>query len=113
MQRNLCPKCRKHPVAINYYRKEQVHYRSLCTPCIHKTKKVLPKVASWIKSGYKKSNKCDRCGFKFKLIEQSEVHYVDGNPDNSNWLNLKTICANCRLEVAKNKWRPSSISPDF
>jgi Zn ribbon nucleic-acid-binding protein len=113
MERNQCPQCQKRLVAINYYRNNRTHYRSLCTPCIHKNKQKQVKVPSWVRSGYKKALKCDRCGFKFKLADQSSVYYVDGNIDNNNWLNLKTICANCRIEVAKSRWRPSNLTADF
>lgn len=111
MIRSTCPKCHKHPVAINYYRKEKVHYRTMCTPCLHKKKKFV--APGWFKSGYKKTKACDRCGFKFKLAEQGHVYYIDGNINNNNWVNLKTICLNCQVEVAKTRWKPSTLTPDF
>jgi len=70
-------------------------------------------VPSWIKSGYKLSTRCDRCGFKFKTREQSNVYYIDGNVNNANWVNLKTICLNCQQEVGDSRWRPSALKPDF
>lgn len=113
MQRKICPICRNHPVALNYYRKEKAYYRTACTSCIHKKRKPIPEVPGWIRSGYKKRDKCDKCGFKFKLGEQSHVYYIDGNLYNNNWNNLKTICLNCQPEVVKTKWRPSNLIPDF
>lgn len=113
MQRKVCPICRLHPVALNYYRKNKAYFRTACTGCIHKKRKPLPDVASWVRAGYKKSDRCDRCGFKFKLPEQSNVYYVDGNLANGNWLNLKTICLNCQQEITKTRWKPSDLRPDF
>lgn len=71
--------------------------------------------AAWIKSGYTKKEKCEKCGFKFKFLDQSSVYHVDGNIENSDWLNLKTICANCTIELAHSKtgWRSPKITPDF
>lgn len=113
VMRTKCPVCEVRLVAINYYRKGQVHYRTKCTPCIH-TKKVPTKpVPGWLRSGYKKKEKCDRCAFKFKLNEQSEVYYVDGNIQNNHWANLKTVCLNCQQEISKTRWRPSDIKPDL
>lgn len=112
MQRATCPICKTNPVAINYRRGQRVYYRSLCTPCIHKRRSV-PQIASWIKSGYKKSDRCDRCQFRFKMSDQSDVYYIDGNTNNNHWANLRTICRNCQIEVAHTRWRPSNLRPDF
>ena len=113
MERKLCPICRKHQVAINYYRKGVAHYRSACTPCIHQKRKLPAKIPGWVKAGYRKPDKCDRCSFKFKLISQAKVYYMDGNTTNNHWANLKTICLNCQIEIAKTSWRPSELQPDF
>lgn len=113
MSRKICPICGSHPVALNYYRQGRAYYRTACTGCIHRRRRLTPEVPSWIKSGYKKKDKCDRCQFKFKLNEQSNVYYIDGNVKNNNWNNLKTICLNCRQEVSKTRWKPSSLTPDF
>jgi len=113
MERDICPICKLNPVAINYYRGERVYYRSACTPCIHHKRRIAVPVAGWIKSGYQKSERCDRCSFKFKLVTQSRVFHVDGNVKNCHWANLRTICLNCSSEVAKTSWRPSDLQPDF
>jgi len=113
MERKLCPICKKNPQAINYYRGDKVYFRSACTPCINQKRKPIIQVPGWVKSGYKKHEKCDRCSFKFKLNDQSKVFYVDGNTNNNHWANLRTICLNCTSEVAKTSWRPSPIQPDF
>ena len=113
MERLVCPICNQHPVAINYYRKGRVYYRRACTPCIHRRRRPQVEVPGWVRSGYKKRDQCDRCAFRFKLAEQSGVYYVDGNTANNHWTNLKTICLNCQKEVAKTRWRPSTLQPDF
>lgn len=113
MTREVCPRCNKNLQAINYHRGEKTYYRSLCTPCIHRKKISIKKVPGWARAGYKKSTKCDRCAFIFKLPDQSQVYYVDGNTNNNNWLNLRTICLNCSREVVKTKWRPGELRPDL
>lgn len=70
---------------------------------------------AWARSGYKKKPHCEKCGFKAKVPDQLNVFCVDGNLKNNNWTNLKTICANCTIEVAKSKlpWKASPVVPDF
>jgi len=109
MQRELCPICRKNPRAINYYRGGRVYFRRACTPCIHQRRPFPGLVPGWLKSGYKKRSQCERCQFQFRLSEQSSVYYLDGNVNNNHWSNLRTICANCRYEVANSQWRPSPL----
>ena len=55
------------------------------------------------------------CNFKAKTLKQLFVYYVDGNLRNNNWLNLKTVCANCRIEIAGTRlpWKAAPIVPDF
>ncbi len=113
MQRAQCPVCNRNPVAINYRRGDKVYYRSKCTPCIHQKRQLPAPVPGWLRSGYPKKDRCDRCGFKFKLSEQSDVYYIDGDVTNNHWANLRTICRNCQSEVAKSRWRPGTIQPDF
>jgi hypothetical protein len=115
LKRDLCPVCRNNPVAINYIRDGVTHYRNSCTSCIRKKKKLKPEAPAWFKGGYKKKPQCERCGFKMKHAEQSNVFYVDGNLKNNNWLNLKTVCLNCQQEVYKSRlsWKAGPIVPDF
>lgn len=100
-------------MAINYYRHGRTYFRTACTPCIHQKRQLPPEVPGWVKAGYKKRDKCDRCAFRFKLSEQSNVYYSDGNTSNNNWANLKTICLNCQSEIAGTNWKPATIQPDF
>lgn len=115
--RKICPVCTKHPVAVNYKDKNGiVHYRRLCTSCIHSKKKLKPPVPLWYKAGYRKKPSCEKCGFKAKYPEdQLRVFHLDGDICNSNRSNLKTICLNCQQEIFKSRlpWKPAGIVPDF
>ena len=115
LERNLCPICRNNPVAVNYIREGVTHYRNSCSACIRKGRKLKKEPTSWQRAGYKKKPQCERCGFKFKLAEQSNVFYVDGNLKNNNDFNLKTVCLNCTQEVYKSRvaWKVAPILPDF
>ena len=115
--RKICPVCTKNPTAVNYKDKNgNVHYRSLCTACIHAGKKIKPPAPAWYKSGYRKKPICEKCSFKAKYPEdQLRVFYLDGNLRNNSWSNLKTICLNCQQEICKTRlpWKPADIVPDF
>ena len=115
LKRDLCPTCRINPVAINYVRDGVTHYRNMCAGCIRKGRKLKPQPAAWAMSGYKKKDRCDLCNFKSKHPKQMSVFHVDGNLKNNNWLNLKTICANCQIELTGSRvaWKPATIVPDF
>ena len=111
--RKLCPCCKVKPVAISYRKYGRAYYRNRCDQCYRKKKKPAP--PAWLKSGYKKKERCEKCGFKFKLHEQSKVYHIDGDVENCDWVNLKTICANCEIEILHGNlpWKPSSLVPDF
>lgn len=114
--RPLCPICTARPVAVNYTRNGITYYRSVCTSCIRKGKKIKLLPPTWFRSGYRKKDYCELCNFKAKYKEdQLRVFYLDGNLKNNDWSNLKTICLNCQQEVyrAKWTWKPSPIVPDF
>jgi hypothetical protein len=106
-----------HPVAVNYIKDGVTHYRSTCASCIRKGKKLKSQPPLWAKSGYKKKPQCEVCGFHAKLpAKQLFVFHIDGNLQNVKWTNLKTVCANCRIELGDsrlNKWKPAVIVPDF
>ena len=121
MSRPLCKNCKMTPAAVNYHGKEKIYYRSLCEQCI--SKKANPEkinVPSWRKSGYKKKSHCEQCGFKTcsdkKIAHlQMTVLYMDRDLRNNNWINLKTICSNCAIEISVTdaKLNPNKIKPDF
>lgn len=113
--RPLCATCRKNPSAINYRHNDVIHYRSQCDGCIRKKKKQKPPIPSWASAGYKKKPHCEQCGFKAKYKEQLHVYHIDGVLSNAHWSNLKTICANCQIELSKSGtgWIQGELVPDF
>jgi len=110
--RDLCKKCRRRPVAINYYKEGRAFYRSVCDHCSKNYKSSRP---NWINSGYQKKTVCDKCGFKGTDLEQFDVYHADGDLTNCRYSNLKTVCANCQRVLHKFKlpWRQGDLSPDF
>ena len=48
-------------------------------------------------------------------MKQLFVYHVDGSLKNVNSFNLKTVCANCQIELIDLKlpWKPAAIVPDF
>jgi len=115
LYRPLCQSCGKMPAAINYTRGDVTHFRTRCNGCIRKNRKLKPQQPSWAIGGYKKKPHCEKCGFKAKYREQLFVYYVDGNLNNAALSNLKTVCANCQIEIAKVGlgWRQGDLVPDF
>lgn len=113
--RPICNTCNQNPVAINYISNGVTRYRSLCTQCLKKSKKNKA-VPNWFRAGYRKKQICEYCGYRAKYIDkQMTVYHVDGNLKNVSTPNLKTVCLNCRVELANSKlpWRESPIIPDF
>ena len=102
MLRPLCKHCDQRPRAVAYHRYNRIYYRSMCSHCSRKNKKIIPPKPRWNTAGYKKKPTCDKCGFKARYSRQLLVHHVDGNLNNCELRNLKTICLNCTVEVAKN-----------
>ena len=113
--RPTCTACNQRPAAINYTRDSVIHYRSRCSICISKKRKSKPPIPRWETAGYKKKTTCDRCGFRSKYSAQMLVYHVDGNLNNSNLRNLKTICLNCVVDIkrADLPWRAGDLQPDF
>jgi hypothetical protein len=114
MTRPLCTACNGNPAAINYYSGDKIRYRRMCASCIRKGKKVRT-IPGWVKAGYKKKLTCERCNFKGKLATQLFVFHIDGNLKNNDWQNLRSVCANCRIELntGKTTWRESPLVADF
>jgi hypothetical protein len=115
MTRPLCPVCKQRFCAVNYYRGEQVYFRSRCESCIKKNQRLKAPVARWQTAGYKKKPTCDRCGFKAKYAAQLLIYHADGDMNNVSVRNLKTVCQNCVIEVAKSNlpWRLGDLEPDL
>jgi hypothetical protein len=110
--RELCKKCIKRPVAINYYKEGKPYYRSTCDHCSRNRGEGNP---LWALSGYKKKSQCDKCGFKSAVPEVFNVFHVDGNLKNCRYTNLKTVCSNCQRTLHREgiKWKQGDLRPDF
>jgi hypothetical protein len=112
--RPICKNCNKNFCAINYKRNEITHYRSSCDECGRKKNKLKPRQPNWIKSGYKKKPTCDLCGFRSTYASQITVFHIDGNLENIDLVNLRSICLNC-VEIVKKKqvtWRRGDLTVD-
>jgi hypothetical protein len=114
MNRPKCPSCNQRLCAVNYIRDSVTHYRSRCEYCIKKGRRIKTPEPRWTQTGYKKKPTCDQCGFRAKYSAQLMVYHVDGNLNNSNLRNLKTVCQNCAIEIKKldSVWIPGDLEPD-
>ena len=113
--RPLCTECRSRPRAYAYKKHNKIYWRRLCDSCIRKkSKKRIGVVTALQRSGYKKLNRCELCGFKAQDQAQLDVYFIDGNLRNTATSNLKTVCANCqRLQgVRRLGWRVGDLVAD-
>jgi hypothetical protein len=101
--------------SVNGWHNNKLYYRSRCNACIRKGKKLKPQKPRWQTSGYKKKTACDRCGFKSRHSSQLLVYHVDGDLNNTELRNLKTICLNCAAEITRSDlpWKPGDLEPDY
>jgi len=113
--RPLCAACGKKPVAVNYRRGDTTYFRSRCDSCIRKKRGIKVPQPNWMTAGYKKKPHCEKCGFKARYKEQLFVYHIDGHLNNTSPANLKTVCANCQIEVAREGlgWRQGDLVPDY
>jgi len=114
VKRPICNTCNKNYSAVNYIREGVTHYRSICDECGRKKNKLKPRKANWTNSGYKKKATCDLCGFRSLFSTQINVFHIDGNLENIQLTNLRSICLNC-VEVVKKKevtWRRGDLQVD-
>ena len=112
--RPLCKVCGKNLAAINGYHRDKIYYRSRCNPCIRRDKKMRPAEPRWKSAGYKKKPTCDRCGFRAKYAAQLMVLHVNGDLNDCELRNLKTVCLNCIEEVKRLDlpWQRGDLEPD-
>jgi hypothetical protein len=112
--RPICLACNQRPRAVAYHRQDRVQYRKLCEHCIRRGRKIKPAEPRWKLSGYKKKPTCDRCGFRAKYSSQLLVYHIDGNLNNNTLRNLKTVCQNCVIEIARLDlpWQAGDLEPD-
>lgn len=113
--RPLCVICNKKPAAVNYRLNDVTYFRKRCDSCIRKKQGVKGPVSNWITAGYKKKPQCEKCGFRAQYKEQLFVYHVDGNMNNVQYGNLRTVCANCQIEISKNRlgWIQGDLIPDL
>jgi hypothetical protein len=114
MKRPICSACNYNPCAINYKRNEKTYFRSRCLSCINRGRKKKPPTPRWLSKGYNKKRTCDVCSFQCKHGSQIKVHHIDGNLNNAELLNLRSVCLNCSaiLQKQDSSWKPGDISPD-
>jgi hypothetical protein len=114
MIRPICKHCNKNYCAINYRRNDITHYRGKCDECGRVKNKLNPRTPKWKSKGYKKKSTCDLCGFHSLFTSQITVFHIDGNLENSEMINLRSICLNC-VEVVKRKevnWKRGDLQVD-
>ena len=113
--RPLCKSCGKNPSAINGYHRDKIYYRSRCNSCIRKARKLKPSIPRWQSAGYKKKAVCDRCGFRAKHHSQLLVYHVNGNLNDCELRNLKTVCLNCAALLTRQDlpWQRGDLEPDL
>lgn len=114
MNRPLCESCKKRFAAVNCYHNGKVYYRKRCDNCIRKGRNRKPPTPRWQKLGYKKKLICDRCGFRAKHSAQTFVYHIDGDLNNCNLNNLKTVCLNCSVEIDRLElpWKVGDLTED-
>jgi hypothetical protein len=114
LDRPLCAACHNRPAAVNCHKNERVYYRSVCDNCARHNKKHKIAKPAWQKAGYKKKLVCDRCGFRAKNSAQTLVYHTDGNTNNTELSNLRSICLNCAVEVSREclPWRRGDLEED-
>jgi len=113
--RPLCVNCKSKPRAYAYKKGNKIYWRKLCDACNRKkSKKKIGGITALQRSGYKKKQKCELCGFRAEDRLQLDVLFVDGNLRNTNNTNLKTVCANCqRLSSVKRLgWKIGDLVAD-
>jgi hypothetical protein len=107
--------CKQRPRAVAYCKANGgTQYRRMCEHCIRRGRKIKLPDPRWKTAGYAKKLNCDRCGFKAKYSAQLIVYHIDGNMNNVAVRNLKTVCQNCVIEIAKSDlpWKSGDLEPD-
>lgn len=113
--RPFCKICNKNPRAAAYYRNGKRYFRSRCSICISANRQQIKAKPRWELKGYKKKTSCDICGFRSQYTSQITVWHIDGNLNNCELINLRSICLNC-VEVIKRKqttWKVGDLQVDY
>jgi len=103
VDRPICGQCGERPCERGFNALKsgirKLYHRKLCTWC--------REAASGRRRGVYRAHKkvkCEECGFEPIHKCQLDVDHIDGNHNNNNIGNLKTLCANChRLKTQINK----------
>jgi hypothetical protein len=113
--RPICQICRQRSCAVNYQKNCKIYYRKICNFCISRKRKIKPPIPRWQSAGYKKKTVCDRCGFRSRYQSQLLVLNCDGDLNNNNSSNLRTICLNCIEEVKRSDdpWAINDLQEDY
>jgi len=113
MKRPICGACKHNMCAINYKRNGKTYYRSRCMVCINRNRKIRLPEPRWRSKGYAKKGTCDLCGFRAKHGSQIMVYHMDGNLNNADLLNLRSVCLNCSAIVHReSNWKLGDLTPD-
>ena len=112
--RPLCKVCGKNAAAINQHHGDKIYYRSRCNACIRRGRRPKRHRPRWESAGYRKKATCDKCGFRARHPSQLVVYHVNGDLNDSELRNLKTICLNCAAMVTRQDlpWRAGDLEPD-
>ena len=105
--RPLCVQCKTNPRAMGYRRGTKIYWRRHCDTCIRKNKNL--KIG-----GITPLQRSGLCGFKAREQIQLDVLFIDGNKNNTNDVNLKTVCANCQrlASVKRLRWTVGDLEVD-
>ena len=112
--RPICQVCQRNQAAINGYHNGKIYYRSRCGACIRRHKRLPRTFTRWERSGYEKKSYCDCCGFRAKYAAQLMVYHVNGDLNDCDARNLKTVCLNCSIELVRSDsiWRRGDLEED-
>lgn len=112
--RPLCKVCARRPRAVLNYRNDKCYYRSRCSECERKHKKLPAQTPRWAAAGYQLKKTCDLCGFRAKIARQIMVYHLDGNLNNALLTNLRSVCHNCAVELSwrNSPWRRGDADVD-
>ena len=100
---DLCLICGRNPVALSGKTSTgRLRFKKRCEACIKRSRAIRLNVHRDLILRHKKSF-CEECGFVAVNSCQLDVDHLDGNRENSDSKNLRTLCANChRLKTVLN-----------
>lgn len=54
------------------------------------------------------------CNFRAKHGSQIQVYHIDGNLNNNNLINLRSVCLNCGAIIQRQDltWKPGDLAQD-